>query len=77
MEKGKAFKAMASVGSVQALMKVVQADLEGVWGDAPEDSPLEVLACIARPLADALVTTLEGMREQAELEFENGEVSGG
>ena len=30
MEKGKAFKAMASVGSAQTLMKVVQADLEAV-----------------------------------------------
>ena len=74
MEKDKAFKAMASVGSVQALMKVVQADLEGVWEAAPDDSPLEVLACIARPLADALVTTLDGMREQAEAEFDRAEV---
>lgn len=74
MEKNAAFKAMASVGSVQALMKVVVEDIDHVWEDAPAGSPLEALAGIARPLADALATTLEGMREQAAAEFDNAEV---
>lgn len=77
MEKEVAFKAMASVGSTQALMRVVSADVRSVWEAAPTDSPLEILGAIAKNLCDALVTTLDGMREQTEIEYDNAEVSGG
>ncbi len=74
MEKDAAFKAMASVGSTQALMKVVKADVGTVWDEAPDESGLEILASIARDLCDALVTALDGMREQAEKLYDEAEV---
>ena len=77
MEKDWAFKAMATVGATQVLMRVVAEDCREVWEVAEDESPLEILAAIAKDLCEALQTTLDGMRELAETEFENAEVSGG